>query len=180
MKVQTQTIARAAIFTALTMVATMVVHIPIPQSNGYVNIGDAMIYITAFVCGPWAALVAGGVGSALADVILGYANWAPFSLVIKGLEGLICGLVMSAIFRGKAKSDLATRLMSGIGMLVGAIIMVGGYFLAGWLMYGSKEVSLVESTANAIQGAVSIFVAYLTLFVMKLATTLVNNRKNKE
>ena len=32
----------AAIFAALTCVATMLIHLPMPATNGYINLGDGM------------------------------------------------------------------------------------------------------------------------------------------
>ena len=34
-------------------------------------------------------MIAGGIGSALADILTGYSHWAIFTLIIKGLEGYI-------------------------------------------------------------------------------------------
>ena len=57
-----------AVFMALTCVATMVVQIPIPL--GYAHLGDSVILICAFFFGPVVGALAGGIGSAMADI-----NW---------------------------------------------------------------------------------------------------------
>lgn len=72
----------AALFTALTTVATMVIQIPSPMS-GYVNLGDCMVLLSAWVLGPFVGAAAGGIGSMLADIITGYAYYAPGTLIIK-------------------------------------------------------------------------------------------------
>ena len=60
-----------AVFMALTCVATMMVQIPIPL--GYAHLGDSVILICAFFFGPVVGALAGGIGSAMADILTGFA-----------------------------------------------------------------------------------------------------------
>ena len=55
----------AALFAALTCVATSVIHVPIPATNGYINLGDGMVLLGAFLLGPVYGAAAGGLGSML-------------------------------------------------------------------------------------------------------------------
>ena len=55
-----------AVLMALTCVATMVVQIPIPL--GYAHLGDSVILISAYFFGPVVGALAGGIGSAMADI----------------------------------------------------------------------------------------------------------------
>ncbi len=60
----------AAALAALACAATMVVQIPSP-TGGYLNLGDAVVLLGAYLLGPaWGAL-AGGIGPALADLLAG-------------------------------------------------------------------------------------------------------------
>ena len=86
---KTLKLAFIGIMCALTTVVTWVLPIPMPATEGYINFGDAVIFLTALFAGPVPAMVVGGIGSMLADVIGGYMHWAGFTLLIKGLEGLI-------------------------------------------------------------------------------------------
>ena len=43
--------------------------------------------------GPWYGFAAGGIGSMLADIFLGYAHYAPGTLVIKGVMALVAALM---------------------------------------------------------------------------------------
>ena len=81
-----------SLMTALTTVLTIIIQIPVPQTKGYINLGDAMVMLSGALFGPLVGFVAGGVGSALADIVSGYAHWAPFTLLIKGFEGLVVGI----------------------------------------------------------------------------------------
>ena len=81
------------IFTAFVCVATCVLKVDIPQTKGYFNIGDTMVYVTALLFGPYVGGIAGGVGASLADVILAAPWYAPGTLVIKAAEGFLVGYI---------------------------------------------------------------------------------------
>ena len=98
-KTVTLLVAQAGIMAALVAVATFLVQIPIPATKGYLNFGDIMIFITALTFGPIVGGFAGGVGSAISDVASGYAYFSPFTLIIKGAEGIIAGLISNRLSR---------------------------------------------------------------------------------
>jgi uncharacterized membrane protein len=83
----------AAIFTAFVCIATMILKVDIPQTRGYFNIGDSMVYVSALLFGPFVGAFAGGIGSMLADVLLGAYQYAPGTLAIKGIEGWLVGYI---------------------------------------------------------------------------------------
>ena len=86
-------ITAAAIFAALVFVVTsQIPPIPIPATSGYFNLGETLIYIAALLFGPLVGAMAGGVGSALADVLLRLSHCLHQEhLLIKGVEGFIVG-----------------------------------------------------------------------------------------
>lgn len=151
-----------ALFTALVCVATMIIHVPVPATGGYINIGDTMIFTAALLLGPRAGLVAGGAGSALADVILGFGHWAPWTLVIKGLEGLIAGAIAHRAYRRHGP----LHPTSLAGMAVAAAWMVFGYYLAGGAMKGFAA-SVIEVPGNLVQGFGSIVLATPLLIALR-------------
>jgi len=85
-------ITNIAIFSALAFVATMIIRIPIPATQGYFNIGDGMIYAAALLFGPLVGGLAGGIGASLADAV-GYAIFVPGTFITKLVEGVIVGFV---------------------------------------------------------------------------------------
>lgn len=148
----------AGLFIALTTVATLVT-IPMPMTNGYVNAGDALVILGAFLLGPgWGALAA-GLGAALADVFLGFFIYAPATLVIKGLMALVAGVLIS---RAKKKRKLVPAIF---GAVLAEIIMVGGYFLYEWILYGFGGAvgSLVGNGTQAVFGAAAGIALYFAL-----------------
>ncbi|WP_319756402.1 ECF transporter S component [uncultured Sphaerochaeta sp.] len=85
-------VAMVSVLTAVVVVFTMVVRIP--TAKGYLNLCDVAICFIAFTFGPWSAFIAAGLGTALADLISGYAQWAPISFVVHGVEGLLVALIV--------------------------------------------------------------------------------------
>jgi len=135
-------LALAAALAATTTVATMLVQIPVPPTRGYLNFGDIMVFTSALLFGRFVGGVAGGIGSAVADVITGYGYFAPYTLVIKGLEGYLAGTI---------RDGKSTR-RDVLGWLVGALVMVSGYFLTeAYVMAFGVPAALVEVPSNMVQ-----------------------------
>lgn len=138
-----------ALFAALVCAATLAVRIPIPATQGYANLGDALVLLAAFFLGPLHGALAAGIGSALADLFAGYAVYAPGTAVVKGL----CALAAALLLRSLGKRLKWAHVPAAI---VSEIVMVGGYFLyeSTVLRYGMAALGSVP--ANAIQGAVGV------------------------
>lgn len=124
-------IAHAAVFTALVFAATLV-SVSVPATEGYFNLGESMVYTAAILGGPWVGAVAGGLGSALADVYLGYGKYAPGTLVIKGVEGALAGLLYSRlkglVARAGPWAAAAAGLVAAAGILAAGAIVYGGLY----------------------------------------------------
>ena len=99
----TRFVALSATFTALVFVATAIFNLAITATNGYFNFGESMVYLAALVGGPLVGLVAGAVGSSLADIISGYGFYAPGTFIIKGLEGYVAGYLFLKLRNLNAK-----------------------------------------------------------------------------
>lgn len=131
------------IFGAFTCVVTMVIAFPIPATNGFINIGDAVVMITGLMFGPIIGGIAGGIGSSLADLFLGFTIYAPATLVIKGLEGFFVGLIANP------KKNHKWNYRDFIAVIVGGFIMIIGYFLYEVMIFGLPS-ALYEFILNSI------------------------------
>lgn len=101
----------AALSTALVAVLTLAVQVYIPETRGYFNFGELGVYAVALLFGPRVGAIAGGVGSALADLLTGYSYYAPGTLAIKGLEGFVVGFLYGRLSRSpKMRSALACAI----------------------------------------------------------------------
>ncbi|NMB47203.1 MAG: ECF transporter S component [Firmicutes bacterium] len=143
-----------ALFTALVALATMVINVPMVATQGFINVGDTIIFLSALLMGPRVGIIAGGLGSALADLLLGYAHWAPWTLVIKAVEGLIAGLIGHAVYR--KERQVGFRVI--IALVISALWMVVGYYLAGGVMVGFHT-ALASVPGNLLQGLGSVILA---------------------
>ncbi|SHF14222.1 Uncharacterized membrane protein [Thermoanaerobacter uzonensis DSM 18761] len=146
-------IVYGAFMMALVTIGTMVIQIPTPATKGYINVGDSFIFLTSTLFGPTMGFVTGGIGSALADLLSGYAYWAPWTFIIKGIEGLIVGLMYKKYIN---------EYLRVVSLVIGALWMVLGYYIAGGIMYGFKT-SLVDVPSNLVQGFASIIIGYILI-----------------
>lgn len=93
------------LMTALVFATTAIIpQLPIPFTEGYIHTGDSMIFVTSILLGWRYGLFAGGVGSAMADLFLGYAHWTVPTLIIKGIMGAVVGLMAHEIKNRKLKA----------------------------------------------------------------------------
>ena len=140
----------SGMFAALICVATMMIRIPMPVC-GYVNFGDCFILVAAWILGPVYGFAAGGIGSALADLFAGYAQYIPGTFVIKGLIAVAAALIVHAFLHKSDKLRLPGYVAGGIA---GELIMVGGYYLYESTALGYGFAAAFGSVAgNAVQGA---------------------------
>jgi uncharacterized membrane protein len=143
------TAALMGVMTALVAVTTFAIQIYIPTTRGYLNFGDIMIFVSALTFGPLIGGFAGGVGSAISDVLGGYAYFAPSTLVIKGIEGVIAGLISNRI---SYRRDVLAVIIAGAEMIT-------GYFLAeffplqeGWAALGEVPANILQIVAGGLVG----------------------------
>ena len=135
----------AALFAALVFVATA--YLPrIPTVNGYVHLGDTFVFLCASLLPMPYAVAASALGGGMADLMTGYAIWAPASFIIKGLTAFF--------FTARGKKILCVKNFIAIG--AAGIICVGGYYLwAALFISGSWAAPVSELLPNLMQTLVS-------------------------
>lgn len=117
--------ALLVVLTALTTAATIIIAIPFPTSTGFLNFGDALVMLSGLLLGPLGGFFAGGIGSAMGDIALGYFHFAPITFVVKGCEGMIVGLASRKV----GMVNRITRL-DVVGLIAASLVMMFGYFIA--------------------------------------------------
>ena len=130
--------------------------------SGYVNLGDAMVLLSAWILGPVYGTAAAGIGSMLADLLSGYAYYAPGTLIIKCLMAFVSAQVFLAL-QDKTKGKRFAKVVSG---LLAEIIMVVGYFGYAGLILGNGLSAALSIPGNLVQGGFGIIVStvvYLAL-----------------
>ena len=143
-RVGARQIALGGLLAACVTAATLL-SVPLPGFRLYFNMGEGIIYTIALTRGPFYAAAAGGIGASLADLILGYPLWAPFTLVIKGLEGFLVG---------------ALRKNRLLALAVGMSVMIAGYTTLAGILYGWKAAP-VEFVTDVLQSGIGAAIALL-------------------
>ena len=133
-----------AMFMALN-VAMSSFGVPVPGGHLYLN--DIIICTAAIILDPVAAFIVGGVGAFLGDLLF-YPAPMFVSLVTHGLQAIIISVFSHYVLK---KHPV---LASGIGVSIGAVIMVVGYSLGRAFIYSTPEYALVKLPFQFLQAAV--------------------------
>ena len=155
---RTKLLVMTGLFIALGYVATTVLMVPSP-TGGYMNLGDTVVLLGAYLLGPVCGAIAGGVGPALADLLGGYGIYVPATLVIKALMGVTAAL----LYRALQKKDWAL-LVCGVAA---EAIMVVGYCLFDGFLAGNLAAGLAGIPSNLMQAAFGLAASTLLALVLK-------------
>jgi uncharacterized repeat protein (TIGR04002 family) len=115
--IRIQRLCQSALFAAVIFVFTAYLHVP--SFNGYTHVGDGFLYLAASTLPLGYAAAAGAIGAGLADVMSGYAMWAPATLVIKAAT--------ACFFTSQAPTFLCRR--NYLALLPSLLLCAGGYYL---------------------------------------------------
>lgn len=145
-----RTIVFTGLFAALVCVLTML-HIPV--GNGYIHIGDSLIYLSSmllpFPCG----MIAGGIGGGLSDLFSGYPAYVIPTFVIKVLNSLLIYIIAK-------QSQKIINVRSVIASVLSGLITVFGYYFVAVILYGGFKAQLATIPGNIFQavGSAVIFI----------------------
>jgi uncharacterized membrane protein len=145
---------------ALSCVLTLAVRIPSP-TKGYLNLGDCAVLFGGWLLGPVYGPIAGGMGSALADLFAGYPVYIPGTLVIKGTMALIVALLPYPF----------GRKHPGVGFITASVLaeafMTAGYWLYEAVVIGEGfAAAFAGVSGNVVQGIAGAAGAYFLTGVL--------------
>lgn len=133
-----------AVFMALNVVMSSF-SIPVPGGHLYLN--DIVICTVAILLDPVAAFVVGGIGAFIGDFLF-YPLPMFVSLVTHGLQAVVISLLSHYTLKRHPAAA------SGIGVAVGAVIMVVGYSLGRAFIYSTPEYAVLKLPYQILQAAV--------------------------
>lgn len=133
--------------------------IPVPGGHLYLN--DVIICTAAILLDPLAAFIVGGIGAFLGDFFF-YPTPMFVSLVTHGLQAVVISLCVRKLFPGRK------ALAAGIGVIIGALIMVAGYSLGRAFIYSTPEYALLKLPFQFLQAGVGAVAAMLICFNLGL------------
>jgi uncharacterized membrane protein len=167
----TRKLAMAALFLALIYVTTAFIKIPMPTvaGGGYLNLGDSFVALAALLIASPLAAFAAGVGSALADLTIGYGPYALPTFFIKACMALI---IVYLVRRGSFPLFV-------LGVLLAEIFMVAGYFAFEYFAV-NPIVALASAPFNAIQGGVNLALALLLFRPITQLREVINDLQEVE
>lgn len=142
-----------AMFASMVCVCTLCVQIPSPM-NGYINLGDALVLMSAFLLGSRYGTLAAGLGSMLADLFSGYAYYAPATLVIKAATAFLAATL--ACKWEKRFPDTLRRIIAGT---LAEAVMVLGYLLYAWFFLAHGAAAIASVPGNVVQGAAGVLLS---------------------
>lgn len=161
MRTKTKSLVISAMLAALICAATMIIKIPSPI-GGYINLGDGIVLLAAWMLSPLYGFLAAGIGSALADLLSGYAVYAPATFLIKGLMAVLAYFICKHLSAESKRGNFTARLTGGI---VAETLMVVGYYVFEGILYGFAP-SLANIPANVVQGCAGIIVGIILVTVI--------------
>lgn len=153
-EIQTKKIVLSGLGICLVFASTLLLKIP-NGFQGYFNCGDGVILAFASLVNPAFAFCIGGIGSALADIAGGYASYAIFTLVIKGLEAVLASVLIK-----QDKNLWFTYTIS-------SLLMVTGYFVADSFVSQSMYIALLSIPTNILQGVVGVLIGRLLYPILR-------------
>ncbi len=125
----------ASVFCALITVLTF--HIKIPIQNGYIHLGDSLIYLAACILPTPFAMAGAALGGALADTLGGYTIYIVPTLIIKTL--------LVPAFDRRSKKLLTARNI--FALVFASAVTVAGYYLAEAVLIGASSGGIFSSAA---------------------------------
>lgn len=169
---ETSTMVQMALMIAIVCIATMV--IKIPTHIGFTHLGDSMVFLAAILFGKKKGMITSAVGMCLADILLGYAIWAPFTFVIKGIMALItASIAYRKDYKGNNILNNIFACIAGAIFMIVAYYFVNAFFLryvytdaATWMQ--SLAMAAIESIpGNIMQAVVGIAIGIPLVKILK-------------
>ncbi|MBQ8831849.1 MAG: ECF transporter S component [Oscillospiraceae bacterium] len=158
-KSTTYRICITAVFLALN-IAMSSFGVPVPGGHLYLN--DIVICTAAILLDPVAAFAVGGLGAFLGDLLF-YPLPMFVSLVTHGLQAVVISLFSHYTLK---KHPV---LASGIGVSVGAVIMIVGYSLGRAFIYSTPEYAILKLPYQILQAVVGAVAGMLICWKFRLA-----------
>jgi uncharacterized membrane protein len=130
-------------------------------------------------------MIAGSIGASLCDLAMGYTVYVPFTIVAKGLEGFICGMLIKAFSKKVEEGSEIIQMRSPrwgwllLAYIISALTMVFGYFIANGILINWQTSLVAAVPFDLIQGGVSVFLTMILVFGARLDKLFAKLYKNE-
>ena len=133
----------------------------IPVPGGHLYLCDIVICAAAILLDPLGAFLAGGVGTFLGDMLF-YPLPMFVSLASHGLQAIIISVFAHYVWK---KHPVFS---SGVGVTLGAVVMIIGYSLGRAFIYGTPEYAILKLPYEILQAAIGAVLGMLLCYKGKL------------
>ncbi len=159
MKFSPKDVIYIGVLSAICAIATTLL-IPLP-TGGMVHLGSAALYTISILFGGLYGGLAGAIGSGFFDLVMGQSPYTLFSIVIKGLAGVIVGTMVTGFYPPTLKTPTAGYGKIIFALLVGSIWTAFGYYIAWAVVLNSTAVAFTRLPASFLTSGMGIIVALL-------------------
>ena len=162
-KINSRDVVFVGMLSSICVIATT---IKVPFGVGaMVHLGSAFLYTTGIIFGGVYAGLAGAIGSAFYDLIMGFSPYTVWSFFIKGIAGLIVGTVAKGLWPervpGNNLAGSKLLLRSFFACILAAIWTLGGYMVAWWQVSGSFTVAVGNMPSSLMTSSAGLIVALI-------------------
>ena len=119
--------------------------VPVPGGQLYMN--DVIICLASIMLNPFASFLVGGVGAFIGDLLF-YPTPMFVSLVTHGVQAVVISVFSHHVMKNHP------IVSSGIGVAIGAIIMVVGYSFGRAFLYSTPEYAIIKLPYQVLQAVV--------------------------
>lgn len=140
-KIDTKKLVLTSLFAALICISIILFKIPTGFNNGYIHLGDVIIYLAATIFPTHYAILAAAIGAGLADLLSGGAIWIIPTIIIKS--------VIVLYFNSKNEAILCKKNV--IGVVLAGLTGWIGYYIAGGIISGNFISALAMLPIEGIQ-----------------------------
>jgi uncharacterized membrane protein len=163
-RVRTKDLVETSLLIALVFVATYCVqfHLPIGGEGGLVHLGTSMLFISSIVFGKKKGAISGAFGMGIFDLVSGYAVWAPFTFIIRGIMGYIMGSITWS--KNRRGNNVIINIVASI---LSGIWMIAGYYFSQVIIYGNWVTPFLSIPGDAIQIVFALAIGIPTAKLLK-------------
>lgn len=129
----TKKLCAMGLLVALTCVATMIIQIPIPATQGYVNIGDSIVLISAIFFGPQVGFVAG----MIAHKYSVNKNFVNVYTILASVVAMVI-MVVGYFLGGSVLEGVSASIGSVPSNAMQAVASLIIFFVLGFALYKAK------------------------------------------
>jgi uncharacterized membrane protein len=159
-KFSTRDLTMIGMLAALCVVGTT---IKIPFGQGaMVHLGSAAIFTSGLLFGGVYAGLAGAIGSAFFDILMGFSPYTLWSFLIKGIAGYLAGTIAHS-----GGSNGKSFVRDVLALIVAAAWTLAGYLVAWTFVIGKWEVAVLNWPASVMTSSAGILVAIPLSFALR-------------